>query len=92
MALTVALTLAPLAVEAGQVHQFVTTFLERWGAANGAEPGRRAATAVPPSGTHLAAVRVKCRRLALMNGQPDSQLRSLALLLGRKTPRRDFHD
>ena len=42
VALTVALTLAPLAVEPGQVHHFVTTFLERWGAANGAEPGRRA--------------------------------------------------
>lgn len=33
LALTVALTLAPLAVEASQVHEFVTAFLGRWGAA-----------------------------------------------------------
>jgi len=33
LALTVALTLAPLAVEPADVHTFVTTFLERWGAA-----------------------------------------------------------
>jgi hypothetical protein len=39
VALTVALTLAPLAVEAGQILQFVTMFLERWGAANGTERG-----------------------------------------------------
>ncbi|HEX9691058.1 MAG TPA: ATP-binding protein [Gemmatimonadales bacterium] len=31
LALTVAMTLAPLAVEAAQVHEFVTVFLERWG-------------------------------------------------------------
>lgn len=41
VALTVALTLAPLAVEPGHVHQFVTTFLGRWGTANGAAPSRR---------------------------------------------------
>jgi hypothetical protein len=40
VALTVAMTLAPLAVEPGHVHQFVTTFLERWGTANGTGPAR----------------------------------------------------
>lgn len=47
VALTVAMTLAPLAVEPGHLHQFVTTFLERWGSANGAAPagaGLRART------------------------------------------------
>jgi hypothetical protein len=33
LALTVAMTLAPLAVEPAQVHEFITTFLERWGEA-----------------------------------------------------------
>jgi hypothetical protein len=33
LALTVAMTLARLAVEPAEVHGFVTTFLERWGAA-----------------------------------------------------------
>lgn len=33
LALTVAMTLAPLAVEPAQVHEFVTAFLERWGRA-----------------------------------------------------------
>jgi hypothetical protein len=31
LALTVAMTLAPLAVEAGGVHAFVGAFLEHWG-------------------------------------------------------------
>lgn len=31
LALTVAMTLAPLAVEPAHVHEFVTAFLERWG-------------------------------------------------------------
>jgi hypothetical protein len=34
LALTVAMTLAPLAVEPAQLHEFVTTFLERWGRAS----------------------------------------------------------
>jgi hypothetical protein len=37
IALTVALTLAPLAVEAKHVHGFVTAFLTRWGEAVGAK-------------------------------------------------------
>mgnify|MGYP001205216819 CR=1 FL=1 len=32
LAVTVAMTLAPLAVEAAHVHEFVSAFLERWGA------------------------------------------------------------
>jgi len=39
--LTVAMALAPLAVEPPQVHGFVTAFLARWGAALEREPGRR---------------------------------------------------
>ena len=49
LALTVAMTLAPLAVEAGQVHEFVTAFLERWGTA--AERVR--ATRTPRGDRHL---------------------------------------
>lgn len=42
IALTVAMTLAPLAVEAEHVHAFVTAFLTRWGEAVGAKkPPRR---------------------------------------------------
>jgi hypothetical protein len=41
LALTVALALAPLAAEAGDSHQFVTSFLTRWGeAADGKRSGR----------------------------------------------------
>jgi len=40
LALTVALSLAPLAAEPLQTHAFVTTFLSRWGEAI-ARPGRR---------------------------------------------------
>jgi hypothetical protein len=41
LALTVALALAPLAAEAGDSHQFVTSFLTRWGeAADGKGAGR----------------------------------------------------
>jgi len=40
LALTVALSLAPLAAEAAQTQAFVTTFLSRWGEAIGG-PGRR---------------------------------------------------
>ena len=40
LALTVALSLAPLAAEPAQTQTFVTTFLSRWGEAIGA-PGRR---------------------------------------------------
>jgi hypothetical protein len=42
IALSVALALAPLAVEAAKEHAFVTTFLSRWGeAVAGASPRRR---------------------------------------------------
>jgi hypothetical protein len=41
IALTVALALAPLAVEPAQHSQFVLTFLSRWGEAID-QPGRRA--------------------------------------------------
>jgi len=40
LALTVALSLAPLAAEPAQTQEFVTTFLSRWGEAIGG-PGRR---------------------------------------------------
>jgi len=40
LALTVALSLAPLAAEPAQTQAFVTTFLSRWGEAIG-EPGTR---------------------------------------------------
>jgi hypothetical protein len=40
LALTVALSLAPLAAEPAQTQAFVTTFLSRWGEAVG-QPGRR---------------------------------------------------
>lgn len=43
LALTVAMALAPLAVDAGDAHAFVTAFLARWGEAlEGPAPGRRA--------------------------------------------------
>jgi len=43
LALAVALALAPLAVEAANEHTFVTSFLDRWGAAleTGGRRGRR---------------------------------------------------
>jgi hypothetical protein len=40
VALTVAMALAPLAVEPADAHQFVTAFLTRWGE-TGARNGRR---------------------------------------------------
>ncbi|GIW54775.1 MAG: hypothetical protein KatS3mg082_1179 [Nitrospiraceae bacterium] len=41
LALTVALALAPLAVEPADEHDFVTAFLARWGEALKRPPGRR---------------------------------------------------
>ena len=41
VALSVALALAPLAVEAAAEHAFVTTFLSRWGEAVSSAPSRR---------------------------------------------------
>jgi len=41
IAVTVAMTLAPLAVEAAEVESFVTSFLTAWGEAGAARAGRR---------------------------------------------------
>jgi hypothetical protein len=41
VALTVGLTLAPLAAERGTIPEFVTTFLACWGQTNGSKNGRR---------------------------------------------------
>jgi hypothetical protein len=41
LALAVAMTLAPLAVEPAKAHDFVSAFLERWGRAADPEPQRR---------------------------------------------------
>jgi len=47
LALTVAMALAPLAVEPAETHGFVTAFLARWGEAEPPIPRRRQRRAVP---------------------------------------------